>query len=31
MTRKKILIFLQNGVGGAERVSVLFSKSMNML
>lgn len=28
MTRKKILIFLQDGVGGAERVSVLLGKSM---
>ena len=28
MTRKKILIFLQDGVGGAERVSVLLGKSL---
>jgi len=29
MKKKKILIFLQDGVGGAERVSVLLGKSMS--
>ena len=28
MTQKKILIFLQDGVGGAERVSVILGKSL---
>lgn len=29
MTKKKILIFLQNGVGGAERMSVLIGKGLD--
>ena len=29
MNKKKILIFLQDGVGGAERVSVLFGKKLD--
>lgn len=28
--KKKVLIFLQNGVGGAERMSVLFGKSLSL-
>lgn len=28
--KKKILFFVQDGVGGAERVSVLFGKSLDM-
>ena len=31
MAKKKILFFLQDGVGGAERVSVLFGKSLDRL
>lgn len=27
--KKKVLIFLQNGIGGAERMSVLFGKSLS--
>lgn len=28
--KKKIFFFVQDGVGGAERVSVLFGKSLDM-
>lgn len=30
MKKKNVLIFLQNGVGGAERMSVLFGKSLSL-
>ena len=29
MVKKKILFFLQDGVGGAERITVLFGKSLS--